>query len=393
MIHGQITNETSLPSQTRTARPNNGGLAVFKPCPAVYHISIKEEKLFLSVETAMGDTEIRDRRQRAAEVRAILRKKMQLTLKQEKFCNDECVARFLRAKNDNVMKAAKQLSTSLAWRDANGIDRLSEDEFASGLAEGVAYVAGQDDEARPVMVFRMKQEDRKLRSRNCWVRLLVFTVEVSLSSMSKQVDQFVLIFDARGFRSAPAFFNLFMATLKIVSDNYPGRLHRAFAVDPPPVFLLLWKAARPFLDLWTSTTVIASLKTLEREGLLEKEEEEERSFSAADLRMPRSSSLRFDPSPRFGEGSSSSRFSFTVSRGDSLKPWYLTTSPSLGAANGERCMAALPRRRQAAVQSPAAKFSPFLKLYRRPYDEVAYRAKLRLRYGGFFSPLPVRKTV
>lgn len=43
------------------------------------------------------------------------------------------------------------------------------------------------------------------------------------------------------FRSASAFLNLFMGTVKILSEYYPGRLHRAFVVDPPSLFPYLWK--------------------------------------------------------------------------------------------------------------------------------------------------------
>lgn len=39
---------------------------------------------------------------------------------QEKFCNKACVERFLKAKNDTVKKAAKQLRNCLSWRDSIG---------------------------------------------------------------------------------------------------------------------------------------------------------------------------------------------------------------------------------------------------------------------------------
>ncbi|CAA7395405.1 unnamed protein product [Spirodela intermedia] len=396
-------------------------------------------------ERAMGKAEARGRK-RVEEVLRILREQTQLTVKQEKFCTDECVERFLRARDDSVKKAAKQLRACLTWRDAIGIDHLMADEFSTELAEGAAYLAGQDDEARPVMVFRVKQEYLKLRSQKSYTRLLVFTMEVAISSMSKLVDQFVLLFDARGFRSASASLNLFMGTLKIISEYYPGRLHMAFVVDPPSLFPYLWKGARPFVDLWTSTAVVSSVG-------LEDSVEERPPFAFAAINSPRVSSLRFDPSTisrassRFGSGGSrSSRFSFTVSHIDALKPWYLTrtepsaASPSLigvsplsarsfsFASPGARSASTPQHRRVAAarsmpstpssvrpppprtpqpsfLQSPVARFFgakrdarhhqqrpegresflPFLKFYRRPYDEIAYRAKMRLPLSGLIS--------
>lgn len=35
--------------------------------------------------------------------------------------------------------------------------------------------------------------------------------------------------------------NLLLAALKIVAEYYPGRLYRAFVIDPPSLFSYLWK--------------------------------------------------------------------------------------------------------------------------------------------------------
>ncbi|THU62200.1 hypothetical protein C4D60_Mb01t02610 [Musa balbisiana] len=258
-------------------------------------------------------------RERIEAVLEIMKKQAPLTVKQEKFCNDACVERFLRARGDSLKKAAKQLRAALSWRESIGIDHhLIADEFAAELAGGLAYVAGHDDEARPVMVFRIKQDYAKTHSQKSFVRFLVFTLEVAISSMSRFVDQFVILFDASLFRSAPAFLNLFMGTLKIISDYYPGRLHKAFVVDPPSLFSYLWKGVRPFVELSVVTAVVSSLDF--------DDSIEDAAFASC---RPRAASLRFDPvvatTARLG-GSTSSRFSFTVSHLDSLKPWYLSTT-------------------------------------------------------------------
>lgn len=44
--------------------------------------------------------------------------------KQEKFCNNACIERFLRAKGDNAKKAAKHLRACLAWRETIGTGKL-----------------------------------------------------------------------------------------------------------------------------------------------------------------------------------------------------------------------------------------------------------------------------
>ncbi|CAL9159364.1 unnamed protein product [Musa hybrid cultivar] len=399
----------------------------------------------------MGSTERKEPKARARveEVLRALKKQAPLTAEQERFCSDACVDRFLRAKGDSVKKAAKHLRTVLSWRESIGTELLLADEFSAELGDGMAYVAGHDDEARPVLVFRIKQDDLKLRSHKSFVRLLVFTLEVAISTMARFVDQLVLLFDASFFRSPKAFLNLFAGTLKIISDYYPGRLHKAFVIDPPSLFSCLWKGVRPFIDLSAVTAVVSSL---DFEDSLE---------DAALASHPRTTSLRFHPSATASAakvgGSTSSRFSVTVSHLNSLKPWYLSTtttssvvvptaSPSLigasplsarsfsfaspaarstprvGISAGAAITRSIPSTPSSAaptrpppqqqhprtpmpsfLQSPATLFSfkkerqlsrvereresflPFLRFYRRPYEETAYRAKMRPPHGGLVS--------
>ncbi|KAA8527608.1 hypothetical protein F0562_034997 [Nyssa sinensis] len=385
---------------------------------------------------------------RVKAVLELLRKQAPLTVKQEKFCNSACVELFLKAKGDSVKKAAKQLRACLSWRESIGTEHLIADEFSAELAEGVAYVAGHDEEARPVMIFRIKQDYQKFHSQKLLTRLLVFTLEVAIQTMPRNVDEFVLLFDASLFRSASAFINILLATLKMIADYYPGRLHKAFVIDPPSLFSYMWKGVRPFVELSPVTMVVSSLDfqdTLEFNDFTP--------YSRA------SSSLRFDPSsiPSTAKiGScSSSRFSFTVSHHfDSLKPWYLTltdTSSSkvgpttpLGPAlispinarsfsfaspaartprgninnvtKGFSPSTPLPQKTQkldvastnhprtprpSFLQSPAMffrkecrfskadksreSFLPFLKFYRLPYDEMTYRSKMRPPLGSLIS--------
>ncbi|XP_042516990.1 phosphatidylinositol transfer protein 3-like [Macadamia integrifolia] len=375
----------------------------------------------------------------------LLKKQAPLTVKQEKFCDYACVERFLKAKGDGVKKAAKHLRACLSWRESIGTEYLIADEFSAELAEGFAYVAGHDDDSRPVVVLRIKQDYQKFHSQKLYIRLLVFTLEVAIGSMPKNIEQFVILFDASFFRSASAFMNLLLASLKISSEYYPGRLHKAFVIDPPSLFSYLWKGVRPFVELSPVTMVVSSL---DYEDSLEYDD-----FSA----FPRASSLRFDPAsiPSTGKigASSSTRFSFTVSHNfDSLKPWYLSltdtsaskvgpTSPSRSlmgpalisplnarsfsfaspATRTPRCSTPGPgptkknqtstpgptsnprTPRPSFLQSPAMffrkekdyhvskteksreSFVPFLRFYRRPYDEIVYRSKMKPPLGGLIS--------
>lgn len=43
--------------------------------------------------------------------------------------------------------------------------------------------------------------------------------------------------------------NLLLATLKVVAEYYPGRLYKAFVIDPPSLFSYLWKVKFNFKKL------------------------------------------------------------------------------------------------------------------------------------------------
>ncbi|GMH28477.1 hypothetical protein Nepgr_030320 [Nepenthes gracilis] len=113
----------------------------------------------------------------------LVRKQGPLTLKQENFCIAACVERFLKEKGFSVKKSAEQLRSCLSWRGTIGADNLIADEFSAELAEGIAYVAGHDNEYRPVMVFRFKQDYQKFHSQKSFIRLLVFTLVVAIQTM------------------------------------------------------------------------------------------------------------------------------------------------------------------------------------------------------------------
>ncbi|XP_047335856.1 uncharacterized protein LOC124939423 [Impatiens glandulifera] len=290
-------------------------------------------------------------KERVQFVLELIRKQAPLSLKQEKFCNNACVERFLKSKGDNIKKAAKQLRACLSWRETIGIDNLMADEFAAELAEGVAYVAGHDEESRPVLIFRVKQDYPKFHSQKMFIRLLVFTLEVAIQTMPRNVSEFVLLFDASFYRSGSAFMNVLLAMLKLVAEYYPGRLHKTFVIDPPALFSYLWKGVRPFVELAHATSLVSSLDY--------EEPLDSNNFTAC----PRASSLRFESSSSSSGlkstakiGScSSSRFTFTVSHNlDSLKPWHLSFADSSASKVGPAMISPL-NARSLSFASPLAR--------------------------------------
>ncbi|RWR94899.1 ataxia telangiectasia mutated family protein [Cinnamomum micranthum f. kanehirae] len=85
---------------------------------------------------------------------------------EEKFCNDACVERFQAFEILSLLEREHwNWYEPLVILEAESIQKLLiADEFSAELADGVACVAGHDQEARPVMVLRIKQDYQKFHS-------------------------------------------------------------------------------------------------------------------------------------------------------------------------------------------------------------------------------------
>lgn len=183
------------------------------------------------------------------QVLRIAQKEGALTKKQAEFCDDACVTRYLRARGNNVRRAAKMLRATLNWRDKLNMGYLIADEFPAELSTGAAYVAGLDGEGRPVLVIKKKPEYILNHSQKQHLRFIIFTMEVAVAAMPPGVDQWVLILDAGGYTkiSAPSTSGI-LTTLKVLADHYPERLAKAFIVDASSMFYYVWKGVCTFVD-------------------------------------------------------------------------------------------------------------------------------------------------
>eukprot|EP00250_Pteridium_aquilinum_P005030 c15191_g1_i1 orf=120-845(+) len=178
------------------------------------------------------------------------RKGPPLSAKQLDYCNEACIGRLLKAKGNHVKKAAKQLRATLAWRASLDVDYLTADEFSAELAWGNAYVAGQDEEGRPVLVVRLKPDNVAGQAQKQFIRYFVFTMEVAIACMPSTVEQCVLILDAADcHKRGSAGFSTIVQLLKVLGEHYPERLARSFIVDAPAMFYYLWKGISKVVDL------------------------------------------------------------------------------------------------------------------------------------------------
>ena len=175
--------------------------------------------------------------------------------------DDDCFLRYLHARSLNVEKACSMLKASIKWRndeiDMNGCKEGAWKETISlENSTGKMYVRGYDRSGRPLMYMKPRLENTNDHEGN--IKHLVFTMEKTIATMKKTGQtKMSLLIDYEGFSifTAPPM-NTSRATLSILQDQYPERLHKAYLIRPPFYFNVFWGMISPFIDVKTREKIV-----------------------------------------------------------------------------------------------------------------------------------------
>lgn len=174
--------------------------------------------------------------------------------------DEACCMRYLRARDGDLKKATAMLRATLKWRREFGVRTLVEDRFPvleKECATGKTFVLpGEDREGRAILVMRNKNENTKDHDGN--VAHLVYQMERSVKAATqKRKETWCLVIDFEGYSvfNAPPM-RTSRATLSIMQDHYPERLHRAYLVDAPWLFHGFFKLISPFIDPVTKRKIV-----------------------------------------------------------------------------------------------------------------------------------------
>jgi len=185
-----------------------------------------------------------------------------LSEEEQKFCNDACYIKYLRARAWDIPKATTMLADTLVWRnDFRPLDTKVadiEDEHRNGWC----YVSDSVDKlGRPLVFLRPVLDVRKHTPIK--IRYLIMIQEDSLKkckSTKTGIEKMVWLvdFDKKetklseikdGFKTA-------VDMVQLLQAHYPERLGKAFFIDAPTAFELGWKMVTPFIDPVTQRKIV-----------------------------------------------------------------------------------------------------------------------------------------
>eukprot|EP01023_Acetabularia_acetabulum_P037098 TRINITY_DN3513_c0_g2_i1.p1 TRINITY_DN3513_c0_g2~~TRINITY_DN3513_c0_g2_i1.p1 ORF type:complete len:280 (+),score=43.08 TRINITY_DN3513_c0_g2_i1:110-949(+) len=183
------------------------------------------------------------------ELRSMLVEQRKLSPEEERFCDDSCLRRYLRARRNDKDKALEKLTYSLDWRQDFGVTSLTPNMFKKVIDEGQLYLWPKLVNNRCVIMSRKRTEKIKEEEMDLYLKFLVFMLESAIKMLPAGQEKAILIIDMNNYsrqNSPPLSYSL--QVLRIFSGHYPERLHKFYLVDAPAIFSLLYTAVYPFID-------------------------------------------------------------------------------------------------------------------------------------------------
>lgn len=167
-------------------------------------------------------------------------------------CDDDTIARYLIARNNDLAKSTELLTKAKAWKTKH-MPVLKRD-FLPEL-QGKIYVHGTDREGRPLLIFRPSLHDAATRDLETMAKSVMWWAEYAVSKIPDNKSKFTVIIDrdGAGWGQDIEFLKSFT---KLFQDQYPERLYRAIVVPTNFVFWSIWKIASVFLHPVTRQKVV-----------------------------------------------------------------------------------------------------------------------------------------
>ena len=183
------------------------------------------------------------------------------------WATERCCARYLKARNGDLAKATAMLKATLAWRHSFGVAQLAghRETIRRESATGKARVSDcTDREGRPVLVLTPANENSKVHDDqliNLTYHLERATGERRLRAGPPRgqggVGKILCVMDFHHYslRNAPKW-KTSRATLSILQNHYPERLHRFLLFNAPSLFYAFFRAISPFIDPVTKEKIV-----------------------------------------------------------------------------------------------------------------------------------------
>ena len=159
------------------------------------------------------------------------------------FLTPYCLRRYLRARSFDVEQAWTMLHRTLEWRRLQRPDRVTQASVADVYGLGTVFLAGSDRLGRPVVYMRPGAHNPYEAERRIHFMCWIMETSIAATDERRGIEKLVWVLDFADFGQRvndDASRQTSRATLDMLQSHYPERLGRAFFINPPWYFRLLF---------------------------------------------------------------------------------------------------------------------------------------------------------
>lgn len=159
--------------------------------------------------------------------------------------DDDTIARYLIARNNDLTKSTDLLTKAQNWRNKHY--PVLKRDCIEDMKTGKMYVHGTDREGRPLLFFRTNLHDPSTRDIATTARNAIWWMEYAINKLPDNKSKITIILDRDGAAMSNTDIEFLRAFVSLFQDQFPERLYRAVVVPANVLFWSVWKVASVFV--------------------------------------------------------------------------------------------------------------------------------------------------
>jgi hypothetical protein len=160
--------------------------------------------------------------------------------------DDDTIARYLIARNDDLDLASELLNKSQKWRSVH-FPILKQDCMGE-LSKAKMYTHGVDKEGRPLLIIHGIRHDPRDRDIETLAKAALWTMEQVIKRLPEDKSKYTILIDRTDCGLANQDIEFTRHFSKLFQDQHPERLNRAIVYPSGVLFWSLWNVLKWFLD-------------------------------------------------------------------------------------------------------------------------------------------------
>lgn len=159
---------------------------------------------------------------------------------------DDTIARYLIARNNNLEKADELLTKSQKWRNVHF--PILKQDCITELRKAKVYTHGHDKEGRPLLIVHGVRHIPGDRNMEETAKAALWMMEQVIKRLPEDKTKYTILMDRSGAGLANQDIEFTKHFTKLFQDQHPERLCRAIVYPSGLIFWSLWNVVKWFLD-------------------------------------------------------------------------------------------------------------------------------------------------